>query len=427
MKRYRTFLTCLWLSTAALLLSACARATLWELETVSDGSSVGTQQDSCYVNLHIVNSSQLQTRAAEPATAAENAIYDGILAIFEGTDAATSTLKTAVVIDQLINNPGSSTSVDVTQRLAVGTHPYQSGQNLYVLALLNTTPSGFTVEGTTLKFNGTSQTGSTLNEIQSLTINSVGSTDKHVGLFMSNSNGLVEATALFDTESAARAGSAARVTINVERAAAKVKVTNGISTTLNSIKLNGNNDSHPTVHRISWALASEASDGFSLYQQKTHQSGDVLYLPENTATKTSIIVETQLKDGSFLLDDCYKFAWSDYLYTSASQFIQFLKDGWGTQNWGALSTYSGEEIYGHMKLELADNGHITVTFTNTSGYSGVVINKLAELKTFIEDNTIGFREGKMYYTYELNQILHNNVYNLTLQPGSITAIGRPTP
>ena len=409
-----------WLMAWVMTLAGCSADALSE-ETPDNGTVEALSNES-YINLRIVNNSQPQTRTTEAATAAENAIYDGILCIFEGANESTATLKTAVVIDQLINNPGNSTSINITQRLATGTHPYTAGQHLYVLALLNTTSTGFALDGTTLKFNGNdipdadSNGSITLSDVQALTINSVGSTDKHVGFFMTNSNGLVEATALFDTEEAARDGSAASVTVNVERAAARIRVTNGISTTLKAIKLDGDNNSHPTIHRMSWALASEASGNFSLYQQKSHQSGDVIYIPENTSTATDIIVELQLKDGSFLLDDCYKFYFSDYLYTSAEQFVKFLKEGWNGQRGGYnLSARSAEEIYGHMKLELADNGTITVTFTmDTSGYTSDELTGLTNLKNFLESNTRGFKQGKMYYTFTLAEVLRNNAYNLTL-------------
>lgn len=419
MKRYRLYIMAGWLMAWVMTLAGCSADALSE-ETPDNGTGEAMSGES-YINLRIVNNSQPQTRTTEAATAAENAIYDGILCIFEGANESTATLKTAVVIDQLINNPGNSTSINITQRLATGTHPYTAGQHLYVLALLNTTSTGFALDGTTLKFNGNdipdadSNGSITLSDVQALTINSVGSTDKHVGFFMTNSNGLVEATALFDTEEAARDGSAASVTVNVERAAARIRVTNGISTTLKAIKLDGDNNSHPTIHRMSWALASEASGNFSLYQQKSHQSGDVIYIPENTSTATDIIVELQLKDGSFLLDDCYKFYFSDYLYTSAEQFVKFLKDGWDSQDWGVLNSHSAEEIYGHMKLELADNGAVTVTFTmDQSGYTEQEKSKLNELKTFLQNNTIGFKQGKMYYTFTLAEVLRNNAYNLTL-------------
>lgn len=409
-----------WLMAWVMTLAGCSADALSE-ETPDNGTVEALSNES-YINLRIVNNSQPQTRTTIAATREENAIYDGILCIFEGANESTATLKTAVVIDQLINNPGNSTSINITQRLATGTHPYTAGQHLYVLALLNTTSTGFALDGTTLKFNGNdipdadSNGSITLSDVQALTINSVGSTDKHVGFFMTNSNGLVEATALFDTEEAARDGSAASVTVNVERAAARIRVTNGISTTLKAIKLDGNNDSHPTIHRMSWALASEASGNFSLYQQKSHQSGDVVYIPENTSTATDIIVELQLKDGSFLLDDCYKFYFSDYLYTSAEQFVKFLKEGWNGQRGGYnLSARSAEEIYGHMKLELADNGTITVTFTmDTSGYTSDELTGLTNLKNFLESNTRGFKQGKMYYTFTLAEVLRNNAYNLTL-------------
>ncbi len=434
MKRQNTYLTILCAAILSLLLSACANDVLPEEAVVGDSQTggQGAGNDSvAYVNLRIINGQA--TRATE---AEERAIYDGILAIFEGTDAATATLKTATYIDQLINNPGTGSSITITQRLAMGAHPYATGQRRYVLVLLNTTTTGFALDGTTLKFkravipDANSDGSITLSDIQALTIDSVGSPEKHVGLFMTNSSGLVEATALFDTEEAARDGSAASVTINVERAAARLRVTNGIgSTTLSDIKLDDNDDSHPTVHRMSWALASEVLSGFSLYQQKSHQSGDAIYLRENTSTATNIIVELQLKKGSFLMDDCYKLNWSGYLYTSAKQFVVFLKSGWDGQKGGyGLSARSADDIYDNMKMELADNGAVTVTFTmDTSDYTRAELTGLTNLKNFLESDTRGFRNGKMYYTFSIPSIFHNNAYNMTLGAASITDIGRPTP
>lgn len=414
-----------WLMLGTAFLAGCQNDALSVIETDGDtGEAVGTE---CYINLHITDHSPGTTRATE---AEESAIYDGILAIFEGTDAATATLKTAVVIDQLINNPGSSVSIDVTQRLAIGTHPYNS--NLYLLALLNTTATGFTVGGNNnneLCFNGVSKTGSAMSQIQAIDINSVGSTDEHVGLFMTNSNGLVEAQALFDTEEAARDGSALRVTIPVERAAARLRVANGIgSNVLTAVKLNDDNNSHPAVHHISWALASEATGGFALYQQQSHQSGDAVYIPAST-DPTGIIVEVQLKDGSFLVDDCYKFAYSDYLYTSASQFVAYLKSGWTWQKDGyGLGNRTADEIYGYVQMEMAGDGTVTFAFTmDTSNYSNTEKAGLDRLANELKDWTTGYRHGKMYYTYYINTIERNNAYNLTLTPSSITAIGRPAP
>ena len=141
-------------------------------ENTGSGQHITAHNDSCYINLRIVNSNAAMTRATEAAMAAENAVYDGILCIFEGADETSATLKTATVIDQLINNPGNSASVEITQRLATGTHAY--GTNLYVLALLNTTSTGFRVSGNDLLFDDSSQKNKTISQIQDLVIHSVG-------------------------------------------------------------------------------------------------------------------------------------------------------------------------------------------------------------------------------------------------------------
>ena len=117
------------------------------------------------------------------------------------------------------------------------------------------------------------------------------------------------------------------------------------------------------------------------------------------------------------------------LYTSASQFVAYLKSGWISQRAGYdLSTRSADDIYGNMKMEMDANGTVTVTFTmDTTGYTSAETAGLARLKTFLESHTKGFRNGKMYYTYTVNPIERNNAYSLTLQATSIAGIGRPAP
>ena len=139
-----------------MFLAACQSDALPE-ENLGGAQQTTARSDSSYINLRIVNSNAAMTRATEAATAAENAVYDGILCIFEGADETSATLKTATVIDQLINNPGNSASVEITQRLATGTHAY--GTKLYVLALLNTTSTGFRVSGNDLLFDENSKSG----------------------------------------------------------------------------------------------------------------------------------------------------------------------------------------------------------------------------------------------------------------------------
>ena len=93
MKRTKRHIQILSLLTA-LLLTACYDFDRYENvaageQPVSHDSSV----DSSYINLHIVNNATT-TRAT---AAEENAIYDGILAIFEGNGESAATLKSAVV------------------------------------------------------------------------------------------------------------------------------------------------------------------------------------------------------------------------------------------------------------------------------------------------------------------------------------------
>ena len=460
----------------ALLLTACQSSQYDDVLTEEQTGS-HTHADSLYLNLHIINSSAI-TRATESATSAENAIYDGILCIFEGNDEASATLRTATVIDQLINNSGSNAaSVMITQRLTQGTHAY--GTHLYVLALLNTTSTGFTVDGTTLKLNGASLANATISTIQSQVINSVGNTDEHVGLFMSNApqNGYImpEATNTYLFDTPADAASGGHLTIQVERAAAKVRVTDA-TTTLSGIRLNPrSSDSgyrNPSVHQMTWTLnkyntqsyairmGSTATDNwatsvnalttltakdFSLYPQHSY-SQDVVYIAENTTgTDTEAIVEVQLKDNNNMLihegfvfrpfhDTFIENAYTD-IYTSAEQYIAYLRDELPPANKGAynLGTVDNADVFKHATVTVNDGGSVTITLVN-SDLTDIQQAGLNGLASFLSSHTTGFRDGKMYYTYKIRHdgshtygVVRNNAYNLTLQNTSVTRIGRPTP
>lgn len=422
--------------------------------------------DSLFLNLSIVSNSNV-TRAAEVGTSAENAIYDGILCIFEGNGETNAVLKSATVIDQLINNPNeprptilsSSSSIDIVQRLPIGTHPYPNDGKLYALVLLNTTSTGFTVSNNMLYLNGASLAGKTREQIQSMIINSVGSTDEHTGLFMTNKpkeggqvaiqmNAYTDKCYLFDSEEAIALSTLAdnnkKLTINVERAAARVKVANGIpsATTLDDISLNDNASAHPKIHKMTWAannyyLQSYAIRGgsgtrttnsfraadFTVYQQHSLQNNEAIYIAEGSS---DVIVEVQLKDGSFLLDDCYQFDGTNYLYTSPTQLISHIKTNWWPTNKDTygLGGADVDEVFKNTKIEIAANGNVTVTLTNAD----LDQTKLNSVAAALSNNMIkGFREGRMYYTFSLSTIERNNAYNMSLSTSSITGIGRPTP
>lgn len=424
--------------------------------------------DTLFLNLSIVSNSNV-TRAAEVGTSAENAIYDGILCIFEGNGETNAVLKSATVIDQLINNPNeprptilsSSSSIDIVQRLPIGTHPYPNDGKLYALVLLNTTSTGFTVSNNMLYLNGASLAGKTREQIQSMIINSVGSTDEHTGLFMTNKpkesgqvaiqmNAYDDKCYLFDSEEAIALSTLAdnnkKLTINVERAAARVKVTNDIpaATVLDNIILNDNASAHPKIHKMTWAANNyyskcyairggsggtlttntfRAAD-FTVYQQHSLQNNEAIYIAEGSA---DVIVEVQLKDGSFLLDDCYQFNGTANLYTSPIQLINHIKTNWWPTNkatYTALSSVNVDEVFKNTKIEInTANGNVTMTLTNAD-LDQTSLNTLAADLSLL---TKGFCEGRMYYTYSLSTIERNNAYNMSLSTSSISGIGRPTP
>lgn len=470
MKPLRWLTTPLVLLTAACLLPACHDDALSFRQSAAVTESAATS----YLNLHIIGTSSATTRAT---AAEESAVYDGILCIFEGSSETEAQLKSATVIDQLINNPGSSTAVDITQRLTVGTHPY--GGKRYVLALLNTSSTGFSVSNGTLYHNGTALTGSTISDMENIIIDGVGSTAEHVGLFMANtpqSDGTImpqlAAAYLFDTPEVAAVGS--RLTINVERAAARVSVSDE-TTSLSAINLNGNSQLHPTIHRMTWTLnnyqqksyalrhapspyanwatsvtdtpRSFAAADFSLWPQLSH-SNDELYIAENTgATVTEIIVETQLKDqNSMLIHEGFVFhPFSDYaenvftdLYTSAEQYISYLKTGLPPENkvWFGLEGEENADIFKYATVTILDDGRVSFGLHNAN-FSADKQASLQDLASWLSLHTTGFRNGKIYYSFSIthavstddsrNGVVRNNAYNLRLTDASISAIGRPAP
>ena len=447
-------------------------------DDMGGGKQIVAHGDSSYINLRIINNQIPMTRATEAATAKENAIYDGILCIFEGDNESTAQLKTAVVIDQLINNPGNNAIIDITQRLA-STHPYDG--HLYVLALLNTISSGFTVSNNTLYHKGVSQTDKTISQIQTLQINSVGSTEEHVGLFMSNApqdNGTggisimpeVTSTYLYDTEATAASGN--RLTINVERAAARVKVTNK-ATSVYSINLDGDDSRHPTVHKMTWTLhnyntqsyairndftaeqnwatsitdspisfVNSGTDAFDLYQQHSYKDGDAVYIAENTTQtandQTQVLVEVQLKEGSFLLGDCYRYRhWpDDIFFTSGEEFIQYCKAGWKenfsqNNNYEIIREKSADEVFKYYSFVINNDGTVTLTIKNDSFTDSEKLG-LRTLSSILSNTLTGYREGKMYFHYKINHdathefgVVRNNAYNLNFN--YVPAIGDPVP
>ena len=490
MKRYRLHIWPIWLLLGMIFLAACQSDAL-PGDDMGGGKPIVARSDSSYINLRIIGNSQVTTRAtfSDQATAAENAVYDGILCIFEGTGEASATLKTAAYIDQLINNPGSeanSQTVNVTQHLSIGKLPADSELYRYVFVLLNTTSTGFKVSGNDLLFDGASQAGMTISQIQNLQIHFVGSTDKHVGLFMSNApqvnesgeiSIMPEATALFDTEAEAQAKGDVRVTINVERAAARVKVSSNILSgdNISNISLydgdnDGSNNPKAKFHKMTWTInkyniqsyairkGSTATNNwaedfnytsapeksytawdFNLYPQKSY-SGDDIYIGENTTETptsednvTEVIVEVQLKDNNnMLMHECFKFNFVGELITSPAQYFNHMMNGWNIQrsNYGSLVYREAAEVFKYGTIMIKDNGDVDITLKNDS-FSDTEKDDLKILEEKLEDWTRGYRDGKMYYTYKIKHsdtqygVVRNNAYNLTLS--TIIGIGRPTP
>ena len=445
------YILTIWTLLGTLFLTACQSDVLLTEQKDINQPVVG-MRDSSFINLRIVSTSQPITRSTEAATTKENAIYDGILCIFEGTSEATCTLKTATVIDQLISNPGTagaSVDVQVTQRLVTGTHAYNNNNNLYVLALLNTSSTGLYAKGGKLykrvsSGTDTQLTGSTLSQLQDLKIDSVGNTNEHVGLFMANKNGTlpqVTNTYLFDTPEQAKTAEDTRLTIEVERAAAKVKLVNNIpaGTALSNITLEGGTTEHPLIHKMTWmvnqynsgafAVGGGSSDtgtpdnnfaakDFTYFHQHSLKSGDEVYVgPNNNATETQVVVEIQLKDGSFLMGDCFAFKnWDNTkLFTNVETLKEYYINGWDLQkqNYNAIKYKSADAVFRNLKVVIDDDDHVVVTLTN-SDFTATEQQALNSLAGVLSGMTTYFRDGKMYYTFTLDELKRNNAYNLSL-------------
>lgn len=431
-----------------LLLTACYDYDRYP-DTVSEQPSKEERlvnADSLYLNLSITNIAGI-TRATEVGTADENAIYDGILCIFEGANASTAILKTATVIDQLVSNPnpsdahprplngGTETQINITQRLAEGTHAY--GSNLYALVLLNTTKSGFKANANMLYHNGSSQSAKTLAQIQALTLNSVGSPDEHVGLFMSNDalEPITPASHLFDTETEAATNfDTGHININVARAAAKVTIHSDLTSgdNITNITLN-TTTTKAKFHTMRWMLTPEpgyTDIDFTDFHQQALKSDDVVYVKPGSGF--SVVVELQVKDGSFLIDEAYKYQSGNDIrfFTDLQPLIEYLKERWTNSHHNnnlAISTRTAAEVFRHPTFYINDDGSVNVTLTNDiftgEGEQDALVSYASTLGGLLN----GYRDAKMYFTYTVGNLAANNSYTLTFEDSSITGIGRPTP
>ncbi|MBR0048455.1 MAG: hypothetical protein IJP74_03925 [Prevotella sp.] len=463
MTRRPNILPCCRKSAARLFLSACRRvpvllSALLLLTACSDYDSSVLEPspaerlanaDSVYLNISIVNSATV-TRATEEGSSLENAVYDGILCIFEN-----DALKSAVVIDQLISNPyepqavvgGSATSINVTQRLK-NIHAY--GGSLSAAVLLNTTRSGFYADNGKLYFRtqttdqqtgevtfGTPEdmTGKSFSNIENHDINDVGSTDRHVGLFMKSTASVATTPSdhLFDTEEVAATNfSTGHITINVERVAAKVTVHSDLTSgdDITNITLNGTS-TKAKFHAMRWTLSPAPgyiAKDFTDFHQHALKSDDAVYVkPTSSAT---VVVELQVKDGSFLIDEGYIFNYlsNNVLYSSSSQYLNYLKSGIDYQKGNYdLGDRNGGEIFRQPTIYINNDGTVTLTLTNYS-LNDTEQAGLENLASALSGWTTGYRDGKMYYSFPVNDgFASNNAYTLTFDDSSIPYIGTPTP
>lgn len=343
-----------------------------------------------------------------------------------------------------------------------------------------------------------------LQQLELTSIGSIGQTGApsfHTGLFMSNApkyeDGVkiltpISSSSLYANWNAASAGSE-QTTIYVERAAAKVVVSKGTSDPSIGFSLNGSGSTR--FHKMTWmpdntapsyyavrntisqsdwttwssnmnwaystnydgsaTLNTIAGKAFSVYQQQSLKDGGVAYVMENTTNATNataehltrVIVEVQVKDASnMLLGDCFAFnGVTNNLYTSAEQLITAMKSWWEDNKASLSTTYpdiytkSANEIFLSPIVTINSDYSVTLTLMNSS-FTVSEQSDLGKLANELSNKTIGYREGKMYYSATIQHkasgfysygtlgdygVVRSNYYKLTL--GNINAIGSPTP
>lgn len=334
-------------------------------------------------------------------------------------------------------------------------------------------------------------------------IGQTGAPSFHTGLFMSNApkyeDGVkiltpISSSSLYANWNAASAGSE-QTTIYVERAAAKVVVSKGTSDPSIGFSLNGSGSTR--FHKMTWmpdntapsyyavrntisqsdwttwssnmnwaystnydgsaTLNSIAGKEFSVYQQHSLKDGAVGYVMENTTNAanatpehlTRVIVEVQVKDASsMLLGDCFAFnGVTTKLYTSKDQLVGAMKNWWDSHKtepayqtkYPDLVGKSTDEMFHDVTALINADYSVTLTITNNS-YSLSARSDLGKLANELGNKTIGYREGRMYYSATIQHkssgtynyevlgdygVVRSNYYKLTL--GNITTIGSPTP
>lgn len=248
---------------AVLLLAACSDSQEPEVPRV-DILSRFNAEGKAYLTLQIPLGDQTMTRTTfDDGVGDEWKVKDVHLLIFAGTSEATAKFASAYKVESPSLNPSPNQQITRTVTIPIDDQNLNTGDKLYVFALLNNNTSAitsFSKSSVTFASGTTITTNSTLADLQAITIADYKDASNY--FLMTNApladandgtgtiTTLVEvpATYFFPTEAEALANPGGQ--IHVERLAAKTTVTNGIT----SYYILGNSYAQFVAGDLSFAL-----------------------------------------------------------------------------------------------------------------------------------------------------------------------------
>ena len=245
MKKGTGYIRHLALLLAAVLMVACSDSQEPEPQ-VPDILSRFNSEGKAYLTLQIPLGGQSMTRAVTFEDGSEYNVNDAYILIFSGTSEATAKFASAYKVESPTLNTSAYSQITATVTFTINDANINTGDKLYVFALLNNNSSAITTElfpATNVAFaNGTTLMGgsSAVSDLNNITI---GSIKDNSGYFLMTNATLakdntpgadlqtlieVPASYFFPTEAQAEANPAGH--INVERLAVKTTVESGLGT-----------------------------------------------------------------------------------------------------------------------------------------------------------------------------------------------------
>jgi hypothetical protein len=258
---------------AALLLAACSDSREPEVPEV-DILSRFNAEGKAYLTLQIPLGDQTMTRTTfDDGVGDEWKVKDVHLLIFAGTSEATAKFASAYKVESPSLNPSPNQQITRTVTIPIDDQNLNTGDKLYVFALLNNNTSAitsFSKSSVTFASGTTITTNSTLADLQAITIADYKDASNY--FLMTNAplasandgtgtlTTLVEvpATYFFPTEAEALANPGGQ--IHVERLASKTTVTNGIT----SYYILGNSYAQFVAGDLSFALDNYNTSSYAV-------------------------------------------------------------------------------------------------------------------------------------------------------------------